>query len=92
MEYSLMHKNVLVADLDLDNETGHILKIIKIFNVQHFPVGIVDKNGIEGVYEMDTLNTIYAVFEDRKVKYDKERFLSRHFKKEKPIYDVVLGR
>ncbi len=41
-----MHKNVLVADLDLDNETGHILKIIKIFNVQHFPVGIVDKNGI----------------------------------------------
>ena len=46
MEYSLMHKNVLVADLDLDNETGHILKIIKIFNVQHFPVGIVDKNGI----------------------------------------------
>lgn len=46
MEYSLMHKNILVADLDLDNETGHILKIIKIFNVQHFPVGIVDKNGI----------------------------------------------
>lgn len=46
MEYSLMHKNVLVADLDLDNETGHILKIIKIFNAQHFPVGIVDKNGI----------------------------------------------
>lgn len=46
MEYSLMHKNVLVADLDLDNETGHILKIIKIFNVQHFPIGIVDKNGI----------------------------------------------
>lgn len=46
MEYSLMHKNILVADLDLDNETGHILKIVKIFNVQHFPVGIVDKNGI----------------------------------------------
>ena len=46
MEYSLMHKNVFVADLDLDNETGHVLKIIKIFNVQHFPVGIVDKNGI----------------------------------------------
>lgn len=41
-----MHKNVLVADLDLDNETGHILKIVKIFNVQHFPVGIVNKNGI----------------------------------------------
>ena len=53
---------------------------------------LVDKNGIEGVYEMDTLNTIYAVFEDRKVKYDKERFLERFFKKEKPIYDEVLGR
>lgn len=46
MEYSLMHKNIMVANLDLDNETGHILKIEKIFNAKHFPVGIVDKNGI----------------------------------------------
>lgn len=53
---------------------------------------LVDKNGIEGVYQMDTINTIYAVFEDRKVKYDKERFLNRYFKKEKPIYDMVKGR
>ena len=57
-----------------------------------FKQHLVDKNGIEGIYEMDTLNTIYAVFEDRKVKYNKERFLSKYFKKEKPIYDVVLGR
>ena len=57
-----------------------------------FKQHLVDKNGVEGVYEMDTLNTIYAVFEDRKVKYNKERFLSKYFKKEKPIYDVVLGR
>jgi hypothetical protein len=57
-----------------------------------FKQHLIDKNGVEGIYEMDTLNTIYAVFEDRKVKYNKERFLTKYFKKEKPIYDVVLGR
>ena len=57
-----------------------------------FKQHIKNKAGIEGVYEMDTLNTIYAVFEDRKVHYDKERFLEKYFKKEKPMYDEITGR
>lgn len=57
-----------------------------------FKQHLLDKNGIEGVYELDTLNTIYAVFEDRKVSYNKEKFLNRYFKKEKPVYDEILGR
>lgn len=59
--------------------------------VDTFEQYLVDSNGIEGLYKMDTLNTIYAVFEDRKVKYNKEKFLNTYFKKEKPIYDEIVG-
>ena len=53
---------------------------------------LVDKNGVEGVYELDTLNTIYAVFEDREIGYNKKKFLDTYFKKTKPVYDEILGR
>ena len=53
---------------------------------------ITNKDGIEGVYDMDTLNTIYAVFEDRHIRYNKEGFLNKYFKKEKPLYDIIKGR
>jgi hypothetical protein len=38
---------------------------------------------------LSTLDTIYAVFEDRKVEYNKEKFLQTHFtsKGRQPIYD-----
>lgn len=37
---------------------------------------------------LSTLDTIYAVFEDRKVEYNKERFLQTYFpKNRKPVYD-----
>ena len=36
---------------------------------------------------MDTIETIYAVFEDRKVRYNKERFLEMYFKDETPLFD-----
>lgn len=64
--------------------------ILKLMNgVDKFSQYIQDGDGIIRIYELDTINTIYAVFEDRKVDYSKERFLQLHFKKDKPIYDVV---
>ena len=53
---------------------------------------LVNKDGIEGVYELDTLNTIYAVFEDRKINYNKKEFLNKYFKKSKPVYDEIKGK
>lgn len=53
---------------------------------------IVDANGVEGVYTLGTLDTIYAVFEDRGIEYNKEKFLNTYFKKTKPIYDEIVGR
>jgi hypothetical protein len=60
--------------------------------IDTFEQYLVDKNGIEGVYKLDTLNNIYAVFEDRKITYNKDRFLNKYFKDTKPKYDKVLGR
>lgn len=79
------------ADLGVDVlsyvEDFMILKLMKGTDttIQHI---VADKNEEKSV-ELDTLNTIYAVFEDRGVKYNKERFLELHFKKEKPIYDIL---
>lgn len=37
--------------------------------------------------ELNTLETIYAVYEDRKLKYDKARFLARYFGDKVPVYE-----
>jgi hypothetical protein len=43
---------------------------------------------------LSTLNTIYAVFEDRGVEYNKEKFLKTHFhsKNQTPIYDQYVSK
>jgi hypothetical protein len=44
--------------------------------------------------KLNTLDTIYAVFEDRGVKYNKQKFLNEHFtlKGRTPIYDKYAKR
>ncbi len=41
MEYTLMHKNLPVAQIEIDEATGSISKIIKIYHESHMPVGTV---------------------------------------------------
>ena len=43
---TLMHKNIPVADLDLDGDTGFIEKIKAIYAPEHLPIGVKIKNGI----------------------------------------------
>ena len=38
MNYTLMHKNIKVADLSLDEETSSIVKIGEIYNFAHLPI------------------------------------------------------
>lgn len=49
------------------------------------------KEGIRHLF-LSTLDTIYAVFEDRKVEYNREAFLQEHFhsKNRTPIYDQYV--
>ncbi len=39
-KYTLMHKNIPVAELDIDEETGAISKIAEVHSLEHLPVGI----------------------------------------------------
>ncbi len=46
MKYTLMHKNIRVAELDFDEATGSIQKIDKIYNEAHLPIGVTVKKGM----------------------------------------------
>ena len=46
MLYTLMHKKVPVADVEIDSETANVLSIPKVHNIEHLPVGIEVNNGI----------------------------------------------
>ncbi len=53
MRYTLMHKNIAVAELILDDETGFIQKIEKTYEPKHLPVGISQKRGITDKSELN---------------------------------------
>lgn len=40
MKYALKHKNVFVADIELDEATGYITEIYEAYNLKHLPVGV----------------------------------------------------
>lgn len=46
MKYTLMHKNIRVAELDLDDATGSIRKIDEVCSEAHLPVGVTVRKGI----------------------------------------------
>ena len=46
MKYILMHKNISVALLELDESTGFIRKIEKLYDEKHLPYGVKVKNKI----------------------------------------------
>jgi hypothetical protein len=40
-----MHKNVEVADIDIDSHSGAIHKIINVISAEHFPIGTLTTFG-----------------------------------------------
>ena len=46
-KYTLMHKNITVADLELDRATGVILAVKKIYNPERLPVGTTKKEAVD---------------------------------------------
>lgn len=53
MKYILMHKEIPVVKLDLDEVTGIFLKVEDVFNGEHLPVGVAIR---QGVVDRATLN------------------------------------
>lgn len=46
MKCTLMHKRLEVADLELDEITGFIIKILNVYQPEHLPLGVAYKKGI----------------------------------------------
>lgn len=46
--YVLKHKNVPVAEIELDEATGAISAIGSVYEERHVPVGVADKQSPEG--------------------------------------------
>lgn len=46
VNYTLMHKELPVADMELDETTAAVLKIGQVYHPEHLPVGVGIKNGI----------------------------------------------
>ena len=53
--------------------------------IQYFRVSETQVAGVE----CDTIETIYAVFEDRGIKYNKKDFMEKYFKGIEPKFDIV---
>lgn len=53
MKYSLMHKNVVVADIELDEVSAAIVKIDKLHNQEHLPVAVSVKKGVVNRSELN---------------------------------------
>lgn len=46
MNYTLMHKDIPVADLTLDEATGSIQRIDALLHREHLPVGVPVRHGV----------------------------------------------
>ena len=47
MILTLMHQNLSVADLEYDEAGGTFTKILQMYHLEHFPVGIVHKHIVD---------------------------------------------
>ena len=46
MNYTFMHQNLPVAELELDDASGFIIKINNVYRPEHLPVGVSMKKGV----------------------------------------------
>lgn len=92
--YTVCNATISLTDIGVDmltfTELSFILKPIDFDgSYQYFKT----KNGYDNVW-LSTLDTIYAVFEDRGVEYDKDRYLTLYFRPKNriPVYDQYLAK
>ncbi len=81
----------LGVDLKTFREQFLILRFYDSMNQDGSDQYLKTPTGYDRLF-MTTLETTYALLEDREIWYDKERFLSQYFKKTKPVYDEYRER
>ena len=81
MKYTLMHKNIPVADIDIYESSGTIINVEKTHNPEHLPVGVhlingkVNRNGLNAWWrersipaERTDINSVFAKLDIHSIK------------------------
>ena len=45
MDFTLMHKNIPVIDMEILSDTGRIVRLFNLQNPEHLPLGVKSKEG-----------------------------------------------
>jgi len=53
MNFTLMHRKIAVAEIDISEKRARISSIGKVFNYEHLPIGITVHNGIPDIDDLD---------------------------------------
>lgn len=53
MKYTLMHKNIEVINIEIDETSGYINKIMDFFSLEHLPFGVTYENNIVNKNELN---------------------------------------
>ncbi len=56
MNYTLMHKNICAADIEIDEDTGVISRFGDIYNKEHLPIGVVHTMQHKEIIDKAALN------------------------------------
>ena len=85
MKCILMNKNIPVVELELDDDTATILKVIKTYELDFLPIGIDAKTGIPNKKELNewwfgrsipaSRSGIRAALENLNIRYSEQLLL-----------------
>lgn len=91
VKFQTSRESYNLQDIGIDMYTGDesvfLLRIHDSMEVDGTTQHLVTPEGTVEMF-LPTSETIYAVFEDRGVKYNKERFLKARFPRKQPIYEM----
>ena len=60
MNYTLMHKNICAADIEIDEDTGVISRIGDFYNKEHLPIGVVHTMQHKEIIDKAALNKLWT--------------------------------
>lgn len=87
--FQVVNKSISWSDIGVDGMLwDEIYFITEVIDTDGSYQDIMTEEGVQTKF-LSTPETVYAVFENRKVTYDKDRFLAKYFNGVSPYYDSV---
>lgn len=68
MHYTLMHKEISVVDIELDDASGAITRVGDVHNAAHIPIGIAYRNDVLDRKALNKL-VVWALYSGKPSRY-----------------------